>query len=116
METEKYEKYERAVKHVQGFREFYKHLVMYLAFVIVMLVFKTRIVYVVQVNNDNADPEFLDWIYINIILIPIIWGVGVLIHGIYVYRRKFLFFKGWEERKMKELMKDEDQDKTQLWE
>ena len=116
METEKYQKYERAVKHVRGFREFYKHLVTYLVFVIALLIFKTRIVYVVQTNVGSSDPELLDWIHINITFIPIIWGMAVLIHGIYVYRRKFQFFNGWEDRKMKELMKEEEEQRSTRWE
>jgi len=116
METEKYQKYEKAVKYARGFREFYKHLATYLIFVIVLLVLKSRIVYVVKTNANSPDPEFLHWIDVNITVIPIIWGVAVLIHGIYVYRRKFQFFNGWEDRKMKELMEEEEKKETQLWE
>ncbi len=116
METDKYQKYEKAVKYARGFREFYKHLVTYLVFVVVLLIFKTRIVYFVQVNSEQPDPELLAWVHANIFWIPIIWGAAVLMQGLYVYRHKFLFFNGWEDRKVKELMEEEEQKNTQLWE
>ncbi len=116
METEKFQKYERAVKHVRELKEFYQHLVVYIGFVIALFVFKIRIIAFVLAKTEQTGSEFLEWIHINIVLIPFIWGVSVLIHGIYVYRLKFILFKDWENKKMKELMKEEEERTSTYWE
>lgn len=116
METKKYQKYEQAIKHVRELKEFYQHLVVYIGFVIVLLLFKTRIIDFILSKTADTGSEFLYWIHVNMNLIPFIWGAAVLIQGLYVYRLKFLFFNGWEDRKVKELMEEEEEKNTQLWE
>jgi len=115
METKKYQKYEQAVKHVRELKEFYQHLVVFIGFVIALLFFKERIVNFILENTENTSSGFLEWIHININLIPVLWGVSVLIHGFYAYRLKFVFFKDWEDKKIQELMKEEEEHSTR-WE
>jgi hypothetical protein len=55
------------------------------------------------------DEGFIDWLNWNTYLLPLIWALVIAIHGIRVYRRKFKIFRGWEERKIKELIQKEEE-------
>jgi len=116
METKKFQKYERAVKHVRELKEFYQHVAVYVGFVILLLIFKDRIVDFILTNTENTSSGFLDWIHVNINLIPFLWGAAVLAHGIYVFRWKFTFFRDWEAKKIQELMEEGEQNKRTHWE
>lgn len=48
-------------------------------------------------------PEFFNWIYWNLIL----WAIGLIIHGLWVFGSNPLFVKDWEERQIKKYMKKE---------
>jgi len=111
MEAKKFQKYERAVKYVRELKEFYQHAAVYVGFVVVILIFKHRIIDFILAKTEHTGSEFLDWIYININLIPFIWGAVVLAHGLYAYRMKFVSFKGWEDKKIQELMQEEEHKK-----
>ncbi len=115
METEKFQKYERAVKHVRELKEFYQHAAVFVGFLMVLFLFKQRIIDFILAKTEHTGSGFLDWIHININLIPFIWGASVAIHGLYVYRLKFTFFKDWENRKIQELMHEEEQKNTVDW-
>jgi len=116
MENTKYNKYEKAVKHVKKIKGFYKHVLIYFIINIILIGIKRiPILYVVN-DNQNADQVFLDWMDVNIWSTPILWGIALLIHGLYVYRFKFPFFRSWEERKIKELMEKESSKETSKWE
>ena len=41
---------------------------------------------------------------------PFFWGIGLLFHGLNVFKHNFHFFKDWEERKIKEFMEKEEED------
>jgi len=49
----------------------------------------------------------LDW---NVYLTPALWGIGLAMHGIYVFHGKIKFIKSWEERKINEIIEKEDSD------
>lgn len=97
-------KYQKAVKHVTELKAFYEHVFVFIFFVIVWFLFKENIITFVVTNTDTIDSGFLHWLRVNIALVPILWGIGVLLHGLYVYKFKFSFFKKWEDTKIKELM------------
>ena len=116
MENTKYNKYEKAVKHVKKIKGFHKHVLIYFIINIILIGIKRiPILYVVN-DNQNADQVFLDWMDINFWSTPILWGIGLIIHGLYVYRFKFSFFRTWEERKIKEFMKEESSKESSKWE
>ncbi len=98
-------KYENALKHVKELKEFYQHLFIYIIFVVVWLLFKEQIITFVIAKTETTDSGFMYWLNINVALIPVLWGIGVLIHGLYVYRLKFSIVKDWESRKIKEFIK-----------
>jgi len=105
-------KYEDALKHVKELKEFYRHLFFYIIFVIVLLLFKEHIITYFIAKTETTDSDFIYWININVVVTPVLWGIGVLIHGLYVYRLKFSIFKSWESRKIKEFMEEEDNSKV----
>ncbi len=105
-------KYENALKHVKELKEFYQHLFIYIIFVVVWLLFKEQIITFVIAKTETTDSGFMYWLNINVALIPVLWGIGVLIHGLYVYRLKFSIVKDWESRKIKEFMEEEENSKV----
>ncbi|MDY7395515.1 2TM domain-containing protein [Aureibaculum sp. 2210JD6-5] len=97
-------KYERALKHVTALKEFYQHLVVYAIFLIAWLIFKNQLITFVIEQTPDIEKGFLNWLKINIALVPVIWGVALLVQFLYLHRYKLSFFKNWEERKIKELL------------
>ena len=104
-------KYENALKHVKELKEFYQHFFIYITFVVVWLLFKEQIITFIIAKTENTDSGFMNWLNINVALVPVLWGIGVLIQGLYVYRLKFSIFKDWESRKIKEFMEEEENSK-----
>ena len=111
MENTKNNKYEEAVKHVKKIKGFYKHVLIYFIINIILIGIKGIPVLYILNDNQNAEKVFIDWVDFNIWSTPILWGIGLLIHGLYVYRFKFSFFRVWEDRKIKEFMDQDDQEK-----
>ena len=107
MENTKYNKYEQAVKHVKKIRGFHRHVIVYFIINIILFVFKGIPILYVLTDDQNAHHGFIDLIDINIWITTILWGIALVIHGLYVYRFKFPFFRNWEERKIKEFMKED---------
>lgn len=88
------EKYEKAKKRVKKIKDFYTHLIIFLVVI-------TAITIINLVQNENDYYWFL---------FPFgFWGFVVLMHGL----RTFVFGKGstWENRKIKEVMKQMEEDK-----
>ena len=112
MANVKYNKYEEALKHVKRIKGFYKHIITYIIFNIILFIIKWRAVDYVLNNTAYAEKGLIDWMYVDIFSTPVIWGIILLIHGLYVYRYKFTFFKKWEYRKIKEYMDQEEKDVT----
>jgi len=115
MENTKYNKYEQAVNHVKKIRGFHRHVLIYFIINIILIVVKRIPVIYVLTDNQTADHAFIDWIDINIWSTPVLWGIGLLFHGLYVYRFKFSFFRAWEERKIKEFMKEDSSIENSKW-
>ena len=116
METEKYNKYEEALKHVEKIRGFHRHVIAYFIFNIIIVTLGWKLANFVLSTTPNHDKGFIDWMHINVWGTPVLWGIGLLIHGLYVYRFKFSFFKRWEERKIKELMNEDSAKENNKWE
>lgn len=91
MEEQFEKQYMRAKLRVQKIKEFYIHLITY-GIVNIFLI----------VNNLIIDPNDLWFIF------PLLgWGIGVVFHAFNVYGRNFS--KGWERRKISELMLKDDE-------
>ncbi len=85
------ENYKRAKEQVKEIRGFYSHL---MVFVLVNLFF----LYI----NLKHSPEHL-WFFWP----TVGWGIGVFFHGIRVFNHHPFFGKGWEERKIRQFMEEE---------
>ena len=82
--------YVRAVERVQKMKEFYQNIITYLIMVPVFIFINLRFV-----------PQF-HWFWFPMIG----WGIGVIFHGLEVYNYSFFLGKNWEEKKIKEMMDD----------
>ena len=94
-------KYLNAKKRVKQVKGFYIHALVFVlvnAFIIMMKV----------INRQHVAGE--PQIKISQFLTIIIWGVGLVAHGLSVFLPNFILGKNWEEKKIRELM---DKDKKQ---
>lgn len=107
METEAYQKYDRAKKRVKEIKGFYTHV---RTFVIInALVFVTRFFVMPKLGFIPEDPDFVNWLNWNTYLMPLLWGIGLGIHALCVYGKKFNPFQKWEERKIDEILRKENE-------
>jgi len=99
--------YNRAKKRATEERSFYKHATVYVVMNIIIIIFKIQISD--YVNNEEYD-NYLSW---NLVSTPVLWGLGLLGHGLWTFRNRnglgklfnrSVFSKEWEEKKIKELM------------
>ncbi|MDX1463099.1 MAG: 2TM domain-containing protein [Marinirhabdus sp.] len=108
MDPRKSEAYERAIKKVEDIKKFYKHLRVYLVVNVILFLIKVNILGLLDGGVD--DLHFDRWLDLNVYGTAFLWGIGLLLHGLYVFQYKFKFLKNWETRKVKKIL--EDQDKT----
>lgn len=85
------ERYYQAKKRVEEIKGFYGNLAAY----IVVNVF-------LMVLNLVTSPKYL-WFFWPLLG----WGIGVVFHGLSVFRITPFLGRGWEERKMQEFMEEE---------
>lgn len=96
-------RYELAYKRVKRIKGFYVHTLVFVlvnAYVIVSSYY----------DNNLGSEAFFRW---EIFSTAFFWGIGLLAHGLSVFGRDLFFGTDWEERKIKEFM---DKDKNQKWE
>lgn len=87
-------KYLRAKERVEKLRKFYGNLTSYVL-VITLLAF---------INYWTND-----WNYMWFLWAAFGWGIGVIFHAINTFNLNPFFGREWEERKIKEFMKEEEQ-------
>ncbi|WP_228235626.1 2TM domain-containing protein [Allomuricauda sp. M10] len=90
--------YELAKKRVGAIKGFYAHLTLFLLISVLMLTAKGTILEVMAEKNQEADPNFLEWMDWNFISVILIWGALILIQGFVVFGRPII--KKWEKRKI----------------
>ena len=85
-------KYERARKSTENIKGLYQHLFAYCLFTpfTIFINYKTYWDY--------------KWFWFSVIG----WGIGLAIHGFVVFVHKGMLGSNWEERKIEELMRKED--------
>lgn len=95
--------YRKAYKEVKKIKDFYMHLVVYLAVNAFIII-----------SNFNKDligsSEFWNW---NTFSTALFWGIGLVGHAASVFGNNILLGSNWEEKKIQEFM---DKDKKQKWE
>jgi len=100
----------KATRKVTLIKGFYRHLVLFLIFIIFLLI------NAVIVNRGGAS------FFGPIDFIPTIfywgpWGLSIVIHGIIAFDVVALLAgKGWEKKKVEKMMEDEKEQETTLWE
>ncbi len=99
---------EKAKKRVEELKQFYTHIRVYILINILILLLRGRLLDFILGKSETIDPGFLGWIDLNVLLTPLLWGIGLLIHGIYAYRHKFGFVKRWEERQIRKILEEDD--------
>lgn len=92
------QRYHKAQKKVQEIKAFYIHLTLYLLCNPIIIVV-----------NLLTSPWFL-WSLFCVFG----WGIPIVLHGLIVFKRPPFFDKNWEERKIKEILEEEN--KKQKWE
>ena len=93
-------KYQQALKRVKKIKGFYTHLMVYVVINTGLLIANYR--------NSDANENFWHWQTFNTV---IFWGIGLVAHGMSVFMPEILMGKDWEEKKIKELMEKEKQNK-----
>jgi hypothetical protein len=81
-------KYQKAKKRVEETRGFYTHLGTYA--IVNSLLF---------LLNMTTSPDIL-WFYWPLLG----WGIGIVVHAVYVFGPGRWFGQDWEEKKIKEIM------------
>ncbi|WP_280935501.1 2TM domain-containing protein [Aquimarina sp. 2201CG14-23] len=101
--------YKQARKRVIEERSFYSHATVYVIMNIVIFLFK------IKVGDYVDNEEYNNYIFWNLISTPVLWGLGLLGHGLWTFREKnglgklfnkSIFSKKWEQRKIKEFMNE----------
>lgn len=111
---EKSEKFIRAKKKVDDIKGFYYHLTAYILVNIALLVLRSPIlIFFADRGAEQSDVGFLEWLNLNVLLTPLVWGIGLLIHYIAVFGVTPRFVKKWEKRKIDQYL--EEDNKTQKW-
>lgn len=100
--------YDRALKRVEDIKKFYSHLRVYIIINVLLLLIKAKILSLID-GGSLQDLHFERWLDWNSYGTAILWGIGLLIHGLYAFHYKFNFIKKWEERKIEELMNNNDE-------
>ena len=89
------ERYEKARKRVEEIKGFYSHLIAYICVNIGLVII-----------NLITSPGYL-WFFWPLMG----WGIGLIFHALGVFVFSKFPGKQWEERKIKEVMKEMDDDK-----
>ena len=95
-------KYQEAAKRVKTIKGFYTHLTVYIVVNIMIII--------VNVQNLDEGESFFKFKTFSTALF---WGVGLAAHGLSVFLPSLIMGKDWEEKKIKELMEKE---KNNKWE
>lgn len=93
-------KYQQALKRVKRIKGFYTHLIIYVVINIGILI--------ANYSSGNHNYNFWSWQTFSTMLF---WGIGLVAHGMSVFMPSLLMGKDWEERKIRELMEKEKQNK-----
>lgn len=96
------QKYVQAKKRVEKISKFYKHLSVYIA----VNVFLSTIFII----GDIEDGDTFNEAFFNLgnYKIAMYWGLGILVQAIGTFGLPMFFNKDWEQRKLQEYLREED--------
>jgi hypothetical protein len=95
-------KYQEALKRVKRIKGFYTHALVYIVINIMIV-----IVNIQDLKEGESYFQFKNFITLSF------WGIGLLAHGLSVFLPGMILGSNWEERKIRELMEKE---KNNKWE
>lgn len=95
-------KYYEALKKVKRIKGFYTHAMVYVIINIMIVI--------INVQNMEVGESYFRMQNMTTLLF---WGIGLLAHGLSVFLPGMILGNNWEERKIKELM---EKDKNNKWE
>lgn len=98
----KEQRYIQAKKRVEKISKFYKHLSVYL---VVNLFLST-----IFIINDIKDGDTFNEAFFNLgnYKIAMYWGIGIVVQAIGTFGLPMFFSKDWEERKLQEYLREEE--------
>lgn len=105
----------KAQKKVENIKNFYKHLKVYVIVNIILVFFIYRSLDFFG-ENTVQDSGFNDWFVWNVFGTPILWGIGLSAHALYVFwfqskslkELKPKFIKDWEERQIAKYIEENE--------
>ncbi|MDY0779229.1 2TM domain-containing protein [Tenacibaculum sp. IB213877] len=103
------ERYILAKRHVKKVKGFYAHLFWYL---VINIFISAVVIYGIMSNSKSSFIEALT--HFGTYSTWIFWGIGLFFHWLGVYGYPHLLTKNWEERKIKELMEQEEERKNRM--
>lgn len=107
MEEARLTAYKKAQRRVKKIKRFYRHLTVYIVVNILLVYFGLRGVDFIEINSPEADTRVVFWLFWNVLSVPILWGIGLLIHGLCVFNPKINIVKHWEERQLQKILEKE---------
>ncbi len=113
MKPDAYDSFDRAKKKVKELKSFYNHVWIFV--VITAMIYVIRFYLLPKWGIISEEEGFVDWLNWNTYLLPLFWGFGLLIHGLWTFRHKYTNLRDWEEKKIQELM-DKEENETKRWE
>lgn len=105
----------KAEKRLERVKRFYRHFSVYI--VVNIILFGVYLTLYNQFNwQEITDPDFQYWWMVNLISTPLLWGLGVLIHGLFAlnvikFHKKGStpsFMKKWEERQIQKYLEKDN--------
>lgn len=104
MENTRSTAYQRAVEKVNRIKGFYKHLTAYLIVNAIIVWEGLQGIELLEMKVSDVDPAFLEWLFYNVFSVPVLWGIGLIIHALRVFGPNMKFVKEWEERQIRKWM------------
>jgi len=101
------DKFERARKRVKELKGFYDHLKGFIIVNLLLILAVRGVLNYMSGKGEIIGTNILEWMNLNMIITPGLWGIGLIIHGLVVYRHKFTFLKKWEEKQIKKYIEEE---------
>ena len=79
-----------------------------------LLLIAVKLYAVDYLTEQEIKRVYVNWMGLNIIVTAVSWGIGLLIHGLVVFRKKPFsakglkprFIKKWEERQIEKYLED----------
>jgi hypothetical protein len=107
MEEAKAIAYRKAQRRVQKLKRFYRHLNVYVVVNVIVVFFGLGGIDLLQTKTMDVDANFVPWLHWNVLSVPILWGIGLLIYGLCVFRPTLGFLEAWERRQLQKIMEEE---------